>query len=244
MDAVVLIFSLAAVFVGAAVRGYTGFGSSMVWVSSLSLVLPPVVVIPAVYLLEVAASGHLMPKVWKEVDWRSLRWLLLGAFAATPVGLYALATVPAAPIRIAISLVVFTATVLIWRGFAVAAIPGAKPAAAIGLVSGLLNGGTGIGGPPAILFYFSSPAAVGISRASIIAFLLGIDVLAAAMAAVQGLFTAEVLVLALVLVVPVMLGITLGHRRFLHAEPETFRRFSLILLAMLSVAVFLRAIFG
>ena len=88
------IFAVAVVFCGAFVRGYTGFGSSLLWVSSLSLVFPPILVVPAVYLLEIAASAHLMPKVWKEIDWRSLRWLLLGTFAATPLGLYFLASLP------------------------------------------------------------------------------------------------------------------------------------------------------
>ena len=63
MDWASYIFAVAAVFCGAVVRGYTGFGSSLLWVSSLSLVFPPILVVPAVYLLEIAASAHLMPKV-------------------------------------------------------------------------------------------------------------------------------------------------------------------------------------
>ena len=110
------------------------------------------------------------------------------------------------------------------------------------MLAGAMNGGTGIGGPPVILFYFSSPAAVGVSRASVIAFLFGLDVIGAAMAAGQGLYGAEALVLALVLVVPVLVGITLGNRRFVKADPERFRRLVLILLGALSVAVLVRAV--
>ena len=238
------IFAVAAVFCGAFVRGYTGFGSSLLWVSSLSLVFPPILVVPAVYLLEIAASAHLMPKVWKEIDWRSLRWLLLGTFAATPLGLYFLASLPADPIRVAIALVVLAATALMWRGFALASVPGPGPTVATGLLCGLLNGGTGIGGPPAILFYFSSPAAVAVSRASLIAFFFAIDAFATSVAATQGLVTRDVLILAALLVLPMLLGIHLGHRRFLGAEPERFRRFVLLLLAFLSLAVLLRAVLG
>ncbi len=244
MDPAVLTFGVAAVFVGSVVRGYSGFGSSMIWVSSLSLVLPPAVVVPTAYLLELTASVHLVPKVWSDVDWRSLRWLLAGAFAATPLGLYALVTIPAAPVRVAIAVVVLTTTLLIWRGFTLKSVPGPRSAAITGLVAGLLNGGTGIGGPPAILFYFSSPVPVGVSRASVIAFLFGIDVFAAGVAAVQGLFTLEVLLRTLVLVPPVVIGIALGHRRFIRTDPETFRRFAMLLLAALSVAIFVRAMVG
>jgi uncharacterized protein len=160
-------FAMVAVFIGAFVRGYSGFGSSLLWISSLSLVLPPLVVVPIVFMLEVAASVHLLPKVWRDIDWYSLRWLLLGTFAATPLGIYVLASLPATPIRIAISVVVLVATILIWRGFKLQRAPGPAATTLTGVACGLLNGSTGIGGPPAILFYFSSPTAVTVSRASI-----------------------------------------------------------------------------
>ena len=239
-----LLFSLAAVFGGAVVRGYTGFGSALIWVSSLSLVLPPVAVVPTVFILDVVASAHLMPKVWKDIHWRSLRWLLAGALVATPPGLYLLAAIPPSPLRAAIALVVLTATVLIWRGFALRAIPGAGPAVATGLLAGALNGSTGIGGPPAILFYFSSPAGIGVSRASVIAFLMGIDVYGAAVASAQGLVGAEVLLRTAILVPAVLIGTVLGNRRFIRTNPETFRRYVLIVLGGLSVAVFARAVLG
>ena len=244
MDPAVLTFAVAAVFVGSVVRGYSGFGSSMIWVSSLSLVLPPAVVVPTAYLLELTASVHLVPKVWSDVDWRSLRWLLAGAFAATPLGLYALVTIPAAPMRVAIAIVVLTASLLIWRGFALKSVPGSGPAAITGLLAGLLNGGTGIGGPPAILFYFSSPIPVGVSRASVIAFLFVVEIFAASVAAVGGLFTFDVLLRTLVLVPPVVIGIALGHRRFVRTDPKSFRGFAMVLLGALSVAIFVRAMVG
>jgi len=242
MDPFVIAFSLLAVLAGAVLRGFTGFGSSLVWVSSLSLILPPVAVVPTTFALEIAASAHLLPKVRNEVDWRSLRWLLLGAVAATPVGLYALAALPAAPVRIAISLVVLLATLLIWRGFALKAMPGAAATLATGVLAGLLNGGAGIGGPPAILFYFSGPAAATVSRASLIAFFLVTDLFAIAVAAGGGLVTGEVMVRTAILIPVVILGAAIGQRGFLRADPEFFRRATLILLAALSIALVLRVV--
>ncbi len=242
MHPVELIFATIAVFGGAYVRGYSGFGSSLLWISSLSLVLPPVEVIPVVFLLEVAASVRLLPRVWKEVDWRSLRWLGFGTLIATPPGIYLLATVPDAPIRVAISIVVLTATALLWRGFRLKRTPGPSAIVATGLLCGLLNGSTGIAGPPAILFYFSSPAAVAVSRASLIAFFLGTDSYGSVVAASQGLLTAEVLVRTALFLPVVLVGIAVGNRRFIRTAPETFRRFVLVLLAVLSIGVFLRAV--
>jgi uncharacterized membrane protein YfcA len=114
------------------------------------------------------------------------------------------------------------------------------------MLSGFIGGGTEMGGPPAILLYFSAPTTVGVSRASIIGYLLGLDLISAALAAMHGLYTREVgfWVLVLVLVLPMLLGLLLGNRRFLRTNPERFRRFVLLLLAALSVAVLLRALLG
>lgn len=81
-----LAFSVLAVLVGAFVKGFAGFGASMVWVTSLSLVLPPLQVVPMVLMFEVATSMGLLRHVWRQVEWRSLWLLLLGTCLATPSG--------------------------------------------------------------------------------------------------------------------------------------------------------------
>ena len=89
----VFAFSVFAVLAGAFLKGYTGFGASMLWVTSLSLVLPPLQVVPMVLMFEVATSIYLLPQIWKQVEWKSITVLLLGTWIATPAGIYALALV-------------------------------------------------------------------------------------------------------------------------------------------------------
>ena len=244
MDPLAIAVAVAAVSIGAFVRGYSGFGSSLIWVSGMSIVFPPQQVIPSVYMLELVASIGLLPGVWRQAHWRSLRWLFLGVALGLPVGLYLLTTLPPAPVRIAIAVVVLGATFLLSRGLSLKAIPGPLPATATGTLAGLFNGWTGIGGPPAILFYFSSPAQVAGSRASLIAFLFVLDVIALALAGTQNLVTFDVLKLTAILAGPVFIGIWLGKRHFIKTPPATFRRFVVILLALLSLAVLARAIFA
>ena len=236
----VLSYACAAVLVGAVVRGFTGFGSSLLWVSSLTLVLPPAEVVPMVLMFEVAASAALLPAVWRQVHWRSLVWIVLGTLVATPFGIYLLVVLSADAIRLWIGVIVLVASVLIWRGARTAA-AGPMPALLTGLGAGLLNGSTAIGGPPVILFYFGSTAAVAVGRATIIAFFLASDSVGAGLMATQGLVTATVLWRWLLFLPLVGLGIWLGHRRFLGTEPETVRRLALGLLAIMALALLLRA---
>ena len=238
----VFAFSVFAVLAGAFLKGYTGFGASMLWVTSLSLVLPPLQVVPMVLMFEVATSIYLLPQIWKQVEWKSITVLLLGTWIATPAGIYALASLPPAPIRVALALVVFVAAILILRGFALSRIPGKPATVGVGLMAGLLNGSMGIVGPPVILFYFSSPIGVAVGRASIIIYFIGTDSVGTAMFAAQDLLPAEVLWRTALFLPVLLLGVSLGNRGFLKTDPETFKRIALFVLLALSALLFVRAV--
>ena len=242
LDPYTLAFAAVAVFVAGIIRGYSGFGFAMVAVTSISLVLPPVLVVPVVLILEVLASIRLVPQVWRDIDWYSLRWLFVGSVFATPFGVYLLANIPATPMRTAISVLVLIAAVLLLRGWAWKRMPGRPLILTTGVACGMLNGAAAIGGPPVILFYLSSPAGVTVSRASIIAYFMGIDIMSLTMASIQGLVTYRTLATAAICMVPLLLGIALGSRIFVRADKESFRGHVLVLLVVLSIAGLVRSL--
>ena len=95
--------SLLIVFLAAIVRGFSGFGFSLLAISALSLIYPPQQIFPAIFLMEIAASLHLLPSVWRHVHWRSLAPLLAGAIIGTPIGVWFLSTLPAPPMQLALA---------------------------------------------------------------------------------------------------------------------------------------------
>lgn len=230
------------VFVAAVARGYSGFGFSLLAITSLSLVLTPAEVIPPIFMMEIAASVSLLPSIWKDIHWRALGWLSLGCLAGTPIGVWCLATVPAAPMKVAMGLAVLVAVALLWVGYARKTMPGTAATLATGSVAGVLNGAFGIGGPPVVLFFFSSPAGAAIGRASLIAFFIGTDAMALGFLAREGLVTSEAFTRFLVLVPPLLAGQWLGARSFRTADPATFRRWVLALLAVLALLTGLQGI--
>lgn len=241
LSAASLLYSLVAVLAGAYLKGYTGFGASMLWMTSLSLVLPPLQVVPMVLMFEVVTSIALLPQIWRDVNWRSIALLLLGTWAATPLGIHALTSLPATPIRIALAAVVLVAAILILRGFALSKEPGRPATVGVGLMAGVLNGSMGIVGPPVILFYFSSPIGVVAGRASIITYFIGTDSVATAMFAVQGLIDTSVLWRTAIFLPVLIAGVVVGNRGFVRTDPETFKRVALFVLIALSVLLGLRA---
>ncbi len=242
LDLPSLIVAVIAVFVAAVIRGYSGFGFAMVAVTSMSLVIPPARVVPLVLILEVMASISLVPQVWKDIDWYSLRWLLAGSLFATPFGVYLLANISAESMRMSISLLVLVTAILLLRGWAWKRMPGRPLILTTGVACGILNGAAAIGGPPVILLYLSSPAGVTVSRASIIAYFLGIDSMSLVMASIHGLTTFQTLLLTVVCLMPLFLGIAVGSKIFIRVDKESFRHHVLILLIILSISGLLRGI--
>lgn len=233
----ILTLGLGSLFVllAAIVRGYSGFGFSLLVITSLSLLMAPATFIPAIFMLEIAASLHLLPSIWKDIHWRSLAPLIIGCAIGTPLGVWLLANVPAPPMQIALAVFVLIATWLLWQGFALKTMPGPTASGAVGAGSGLANGAFGIGGPPAILFYFASPAGNVAGRASLIAYFLMTDLIGLAFLSREALITCDTLYLALIFLPTLILGVWLGARGFKNADPATFRKWVLILLAILAI---------
>ncbi len=226
------------------VRGYSGFGFSMIAVISLSLVLPPARVVPVILLLEIVASVSLLPQVWRQIDWHSLSWLSVGVTLGTPIGVYLLATIPSRPMRMAISILVMILAVSLLSGYARKKMPGPTGTLATGIASGVLNGAATIGGPPVILFYFSSPAGMAVSRASLIAFFFGTDFFALGMCLFQGLMDVQTGIMGAAGMAPMLIGVGVGSWLFKRTNIEGFRQKVLIILIVLSILGFIRAVYG
>jgi uncharacterized membrane protein YfcA len=192
-------------------------------------------------ILEVAASLNLIPSIWREIDWRGISFLLVGYVIALPFGVYALASVPAAPMQIALGLVVIITGIMMLNGFRLNKTPGAAATVATGAGSGILNGAFGMGGPPVVLFYFSTPAKAAIGRASTIAFILSTDALGVGELARNRLVTMQSFAQFIAWVPALLIGVAVGANRFKHMDQAKFRRAVLIILISLAILTLVKA---
>lgn len=241
---IALPFALIAIFLAAIVRGYSGFGFSLLSVTALSLVYPTAKIVPVIFLLELAASIHLLPSIWKDIHWRSLLPLSIGCLVATPFGVWALASLDATMMQLALSAFVLIAVALMWLGYALKSMPGPILSTTVGAASGLANGAFGIGGPPVVLFYFSSPAGNIAGRASLIAFFLITDAIGLVNLARYDLVSKDTFWLAALFAPCLFVGVWLGARSFKNADEGTFRKMVLIIMALLAVIGAAKALYS
>jgi len=225
-------------------RGFTGFGLALFAVPALTLVAEPIEAVPCVILLQVIAGLQLLPRTWRDADWRALAPLLAAALLATPLGTLLLDDVAADPMRAVIGAVVLLAVVLLGRGVAARDEPGLGVKLAIGAVSGLLNGSTAMAGPPVIVYFLATQRTAAASRASLLMYFFVLSLAGAVSVSAAGLVTARTLLLAALMFPAVVAGNALGDRFFGRASPDVYRRIALAVLTLLALLALLRAVLG
>jgi uncharacterized membrane protein YfcA len=238
----IYVYAFLCVLVAGIVRGFSGFAFAFIAVISLSFALPPATIVPAVFLLEVAAGLHLLPSIWKSVHWQSIRVMSLFAILCTPLGVYVLTNVPEEPMKIALAIFGVVAAAVLLTGYQLKRMPTTAETAATGAAAGLLNGAFGIGGPPIIIFFLGSPLALEAGRASIVAAFLAMDIAALAALFLFDLYTRESLTLTLLALPALVIGVYIGSRMVGRLEERTARKAVLVILLLMSVATGLKSL--
>lgn len=227
---------VAAAFMGGLVRGFTGFGTAMVFLPVAAPFLGPFGAILALTFMDLFGPLPNLRRAWASVEKADLGRLVAGCAVALPLGLYLLTKSGPEVFRYAVSLVtlVMLAVLMLglrWRGRVTRAMVGG-----IGFAAGFLGGVAGLPGPAVILFYMSRPLPVAVIRATILLFLFVFDVLIIGVMAGFGRVTLAGAALGLVLALPNLAGNWLGGHLF-RPEYERFYRgaaYALIASAALS----------
>lgn len=228
--------------VAAVVRGYSGFGFSAIVIAGASLVMPPAVLVPALYMLEIVASVHMLPGVRHQIDYPNFWPMLLGCGVGLPAGQFLLTHLPADTIRICLSLGVLVSTALIWRGYRFKTEMNPPLAGVTGFLIGFGSGMASVGGLLAVVIFLGTNYPAAQTRAIFVAIFLVMYVYGTLVSALNGLITATTFWIVLAGLLPLFAGILLGQKRWLSATPESFRSFALGLLTLLAVAGIVRAL--
>ncbi len=229
------VLAMVIILIAASVRGYSGFGFALIGVAGLSIISAPNVAIPTVLVLEIIVGLLLLPPVWREISWRPVLMLLAGAMVLTPIGALFLIHVPTDVARIGIALAISAAALLLLFTAKPRSSQSTSSTITTGAVAGLLNGAFGISGPPIVLFFMSGDRAAGVSRASMMACFLVLDVIAVTSFAIGGLVDRSVLITVLLCLPVLALGSWLGHRAFHGSNTDRFRTRVLWLLLALAL---------
>ena len=234
--------ALACALLGAAyVRGYAGFGFAAIFLACAALVTNPVPLIPVVFICEILMTVVQIRDIHAQILWRQVLAMLAGAALILPVAVGVILSLGDDSARLAVSLIVGAASLLLLSGWTIRRAIGLPGFAGVGVVSGLCNA-AGVGGLPVAAFLAAQPIAAPAFRATMIVYVTGIEILTLPLLAWGGMISGQTAI-GVAFALPILvLGLTAGSRRFAATSPATFRRMAVLLLLALSAAGILRAL--
>jgi len=220
--------------------GLAGFGIGLVALAFLPFVMSPVVAIVLTTLYALVFSLAIVVPLRREIRAAQLTQLLVGTVLGTPLGVWALAVLPATVINRLIGVVLLTITALEWWRRQPRRLAAPAWGYGAGVLAGALGGAVGTPGPPVILYAATqgwSPRAV---KANLLAFFTVNQAVILAGYWWANLLGPEVWRLAALLAVPAAVGAAAGVALFNRIDAARFRQIVFGVLFVSGVVLLLR----
>ena len=228
-----LIWAMVVTFAGGLMLGYTGWGGAMVSMPFLTILYGPVAALVIMIIGALLVTASLFPTAARIADWRRMTPILIAMAVCVPIGSLLLFALEPNLIRRIIGWLIVGASILILSGWRYSGPQGVGASATTGVISGLINGFVGLGGPPLVIYMLALKQSASVQRANTLVFMAITSVLVLGSTFVGGGVTLENSFLG-VLTAPFQIaGGWLGARLFLKLPVELFKKFSLVALIVL-----------
>ncbi|NNE88229.1 MAG: sulfite exporter TauE/SafE family protein [Silicimonas sp.] len=205
------------------VRGFTGFGTAMVYLPVAAQVLGPFEALTTMMVKDLIAPLMHVPRALKDGHPKDVLRLGAGALVTVPLGVLVLSLVEPVVFRWAVSLVALTLLILLIAGVRYRGTLSKPLVYGTGGLGGFLAGAVGLPGPPIIMLYMASTLPVSAVRANLTLYLIVADVILLAVLAWNGYLVASALLLGVLMIVPYSFGNWLGAALFRPEAEKIYR---------------------
>lgn len=216
------------------VRGFSGFGSAMIYVPLMAAVYGPRHAATTLVLMDFTSALLPAIQVRRQANWSDVVPILITSVICVPLGTMILLAADPAILRWIISIGILgllTTLITGWRYRGPTSLP---VKLGVGAVSGVGSGAANAGGPPVIVYWLST-AAPSVMRANLIVYfqLNGAALIASFL--LQGVFSADIVALALILGPTFGIALALGAHYFRGASDTLYRNVAYAIVALSAV---------
>ena len=218
-------------FVSGTARGFSGFGSALIFMPLASSIAAPRLVAALLLVIDLIGSAPLIPNAWKHANRRATAIMAAGALVGVPVGTWLLTRLEPVTTRWIISGFVFALLLLLLSGWRYRGKDHAAISIGIGGLSGFCSGLAQTGGPPIVGYWLGRPIASVIQRANILLFFAASDSFSLVSYALSGLITMDAIRFSIVVGPIYGIGVWFGASLFGRASENLFRAICYALIA-------------
>ncbi len=218
------------------VRGFSGFGSALIYMPLISAVYGPRVAAATLLLIDTICSLPFTVHAAPQCNPREVAWVSLAGFAFLPIGAMALVYIDAIVLRWFIVALVLLALVALTSGWRYHGKPTVPASLATGALAGFGGGAVQIAAPPLLIFWLGGANKAATVRANIMVYFLPQAALSIVIYYWNGLFTSETIALAVLLGLPFALAMAAGVYSFQGSSEGLYRRAAYVIIAFAGLA--------
>lgn len=225
------------------VRATIGFGSGLISVSLLTILLPIRITVPTIFILDFLGSIILGAYDFKEVKWDYLSYLIPATVLGLLFGAFVLKY--ADPQKLTIFLGFF---ILLYVFYAFKVKPDKMPyakniiGAPLGFLGGFIGSLYGGGGPPIVAYLQMKHADKRTFRATFQMVAITDSIFRAIIYGSLGLLTFEIFKMSALFIPALIIGLFLGNRLHFTINPKGFYYMVMIVLTLAAVGLIIHSI--
>ena len=226
------------------IRGFLGFASGLITIPILSFLYSPIFAIAFNIVIEIPTTIYLTYVGAKKCNFREISPMFFSMLITIPIGTIFLVSTDEQVIRIIMSIFVIFFVILIASGWRLKSAITKYVLIITGIISGLLQGITGMGGPPFATILLSKGDENDVTRGNILIMSTGIVISAICSMYYFDLFTKEILLTGMITSPLYILASYIGSRFYNLSGNQYFRNASLLILIIIGITTLLNAFFN
>jgi uncharacterized protein len=227
--------ALAIAILAGVVRGFSGFGSSLIYMPLVAAVYSPRIAAVTLLLIDTIGATPFAVRAFWQCSWREVLPIYLAAAIAVPFGTMALIYVDPTLLRWCMAILVLALLVVLMSGWRYHGRPRLPITIGVGLISGFGGGAAQIAGPTVILYWLGTKNDVVTVRANLLAYFLLLGLTLCADYYLQGLFTPDLIALSLLLAIPFFVATAAGATFFHGTSEQLYRRIAYLIIAFAAI---------
>ena len=212
------------------IRGFTGFGSALIYIPLISAVYGPRVAVPTLLLIDTICSLPWAVKAMPACNWREVWPVAIAGTLTLPLGVALLVYVDPLWLRWFISALVLIALGVLIAGWRYQGRPTWYAAAATGAAAGIGGGAVQIAAPPLLIFWLGGQNSAATVRANIMVYFIWSGTLSIVAYAYSGLFTVQTVTLSLLFGIPFAVALGFGANWFHGTSDTLYRRVAYVII--------------
>lgn len=213
------------------VRGFTGFGSALIYMPLISAVYSPQIAAATLLLIDGISSLPVSIRAIPRSNWREVAPVTIAGAVALPFGAAILIYLDPLLLRWCIAGLVLVALATLAAGWRYHGKPNVAASLGVGILAGLGAGAAQIGAPPLLVYWLGGQNSAITVRANIMVYFIMQGAMSMIAYLYSGLITAQAIVLSVLLGVPFAIMLTVGARWFHGSSDELYRRVAYIIIA-------------